>query len=80
MFLVCGDHTEEEYSPVGKHERYASSFIDLFQVLTLKCQEKLHLKMLSVSSAEYSCNCFQTYFCIQVNNVDPDQTAPRGAV
>ena len=23
---------------------------------------------------------FQTYFCIQVNSVDPDQTAPRGAV
>ena len=23
---------------------------------------------------------FQTCFCIQVNNVDPDQTAPRGAV
>ena len=22
----------------------------------------------------------QTYFCIQVNSVDPDQTAPRGAV
>ena len=21
---------------------------------------------------------FQTYFCIQANNVDPDQTAPRG--
>ena len=20
---------------------------------------------------------FQTYFCIQANNVDPDQTAPR---
>ena len=23
---------------------------------------------------------FQTYFCIQANNVDPDQTAPKGAV
>ena len=23
---------------------------------------------------------FQTYFCIQVNSVDPAQTAPRGAV
>ena len=22
---------------------------------------------------------FQTYFCIQTNSVDPDQTAPRGA-
>ena len=23
---------------------------------------------------------FQTYFCIQENSVDPDQTAPKGAV
>ena len=23
---------------------------------------------------------FQTYFCIQANSVDPDQTAPREAV
>ena len=23
---------------------------------------------------------FQTYFCIQANSVDPDQTAPRRAV
>ena len=23
---------------------------------------------------------FQIYFCIQANSVDPDQTAPRGAV
>ena len=23
---------------------------------------------------------FQTYICIQANSVDPDQTAPRGAV
>ena len=23
---------------------------------------------------------FQTYFCIQVNSMNPDQTAPRGAV
>ena len=23
---------------------------------------------------------FQTYFCIQSNSVDPDQTAPKGAV
>ena len=23
---------------------------------------------------------FQTYFCIQANSVDPDQTAPLGAV
>ena len=22
----------------------------------------------------------QTYFCIQANSVDPDQTAPKGAV
>ena len=23
---------------------------------------------------------FQTFFCIQANSVDPDQTAPKGAV
>ena len=23
---------------------------------------------------------FSTYFCIQANSVDPDQTAPKGAV
>ena len=23
---------------------------------------------------------FQTYFCLQANSVDPDQTAPKGAV
>ena len=23
---------------------------------------------------------FQTYFCIQANSVDPDQTAPKGTV
>ena len=23
---------------------------------------------------------YQTYFCIQANSVDPDQTAPKGAV
>ena len=33
-----------------------------------------------MSSAEYFLQTFQTYFCIQANSVDPDQTAPRGAV
>ena len=23
---------------------------------------------------------FQTYFCMQANSVDPDQTAPKGAI
>ena len=31
-------------------------------------------------SAEYFLQTFQTYFCIQANSVDPDQTAPKGAV
>ena len=31
-------------------------------------------------SAEYSCKLFKPIFCIQENSVDPDQTAPRGAV
>ena len=42
--------------------------------LPLKCKENLHLK---ISSAEYSC---KTYFCIQANSMDPDQTAPREAI
>ena len=33
-----------------------------------------------MSSAEYSCKLFQTQYCIQANRVDPDQTAPRGAI
>ena len=33
-----------------------------------------------MSSAEYSGKLFKPYFCIQANSVDPDQTAPRGAV
>ena len=47
---------------------------------TLKCQENLHLKMLS---AYVICwvflQTFQTYFCIQASSVDTDQTAPKGA-
>ena len=43
--------------------------------------EKLHLKM---ASAEVVC-CLEmltlrTNLCIQINSVDPDQTAPRRAV
>ena len=33
-----------------------------------------------MSSAEYSCKLFKPIFCIQANSVDPDQTAPKGAV
>ena len=47
----------------------------------LKCQENLHLKMSSVYVVCWIfLQVFQTYFCIQANSVDPDQTAPRGAV
>ena len=47
----------------------------------LKSQEKLHLIMLSVYVVCWIfLQTFQTYFCIQANSVDPDQTAPRGAV
>ena len=47
----------------------------------LKCQENLHLKMSSVYAVCWIfLQSFQTYFCIQANSVDPDQTAPRGAV
>ena len=31
--------------------------------------------MLFLSSAEYSCKLFKLILCIQVNSVDPDQTA-----
>ena len=33
-----------------------------------------------MSSAEYSCKLLKAIFCIQANSVDPDQTAPKGAV
>ena len=49
-----------------------------FCTVILKRQEKLHLKM---SSVYVVCWIFlQTYFCIQANSVDPDQTAPKEAV
>ena len=50
-------------------------------VLTLKCQENLHLKMSSIYVVCWIfLQIFQTSFCIQANSVDPYQTAPRGAV
>ena len=50
-------------------------------VKPLKRQENLHLKMSSVYVVCWIIlQTFQTYFCIQANSVDPDQTAPRGAV
>ena len=33
-----------------------------------------------MSSAEYSCKLLKAIFCIPANSVDPDQTAPKGAV
>ena len=33
-----------------------------------------------LSSAEYSCKLHKAIFCILANSVDPDQTAPKGAV
>ena len=33
-----------------------------------------------MSSAEYSCKLFKPIFCIPANSVDPDKTAPKGAV
>ena len=49
----------------------------IYTVNNLKRQENLHLKM---SSAYVVCLTFKTYFRIQANSVDPDQTAPKGAV
>ena len=46
-----------------------------------RCQENLHLKILSVYVVSWIfLQTFQTYFCMQANSVDPDQTAPKGAV
>ena len=75
---------------------YISSIMYLLQVLprklaklsnkfnplnALKCQENLHLKMSSVFVVCWIfLQTFQTYFCMQANNVDLDQTAPKGAV
>ena len=43
--------------------------------------ENLHLKMLSVYVICWIVlQTLQTYFCIHANSVDPDQTAPSGAV
>ena len=46
----------------------------------LKCQENLHLKMSVYVFCWIFLQTFQTYCCIPENSVDPDQTAPRGAV
>ena len=52
--------------------------------LTLKMPRKPASENLKMSSVYVICwiflQTFQTYFCIQANSVDPDQTAPRGAV
>ena len=64
------------YSKMYKMMKMIWSFTSL-----LKCQENLHLKMLSVTVVcRIFLQTFQTNFCIQANSVDPDQTAPRGAV
>ena len=49
----------------------------------ISCQNIVQLELsdrLFLSSAEYSCKLYKPIFCIQANSVDPDQTAPRGAV
>ena len=52
-----------------------------FESKCFACQENLHLKMLSVYVLCWIfLQTFQTYFCIQANSLDPDQTAPGGAV
>ena len=53
----------------------------LYTVYPLKHQENLHLKMSSVYVVCWTfLQTFQTYFCKQANCVDPDQTAPKGAI
>ena len=50
--------------------------------LTLKRQEKMHLKIDSLlkSSAANNCLTLLTNIRTEANSVDPDQTAPIGAV
>ena len=65
----------KEQSDLGPH---------CLQKWLLKSQamtKQLHLKMSSVYVVCWIfLQTFQTYFCIQANSVDPDQTAPKGAV
>ena len=56
-----------------------SQGIEIFNSLKAKktCIWKCRLFM---SFAQYSCKLFKPILCIQTNSVDPDQTAPLGAV
>ena len=48
-----------------------------FRVLTRRAPKKMHLTM---SSAVNNCLILLTNFSIEANSVDPEQTAPIGAV
>ena len=57
------------------------NFWNIRLVLTLKKPRKpASENVICMSPAEYSCKLFKLFFCTQTNSVDPEQTAPRGAV
>ena len=57
------------------------NFYPAWKALTLKMPRKSASEMSSVYVIYWIfLQTFQTYFCIKANSVDPDQTAPRGAV
>ena len=82
MFCIeCGDaQTDLSLHWVHKHA-HRKCCVQAHILLTLKAPRKTASEnVVFMSSAEYSCKLYQTYFCIQANSVDPDQTAPKGAV
>ena len=59
-----------------KNQRKKNPYLITVMVFILKLQ----IGQFFMSSAEYSCKLFKPILCIQANSVDPDQTAPVGAV
>ena len=58
-----------------------TAYLELADFLTLKMPRKpASEKIVCLYRLLNSLATFQTYFCIEANSVDPDQTAPRGAV
>ena len=73
--------TRKVYSYRRKKSKQSTLSLSGIHSLNPLTLENLYLKMLSVYVVCWIfLQTFQTYFCIQANSVDPDQTAPRGAV
>ena len=76
--LFSGRNMEKNYFKMSSAEVF---IYPPCRALSLKMPRKpASENVVSLSSAEYSCKLFQTYFCIQANSVDPDQTVPGGTV